>query len=76
MEDTLLKDPLNADICALLLFSNLTRDEKELWIDLLPHMKTADKEALQINLRKEIAYERKVEEDALKQFVASFNKGI
>lgn len=75
-ENTLLQDPVNKDIVCMLIACKLPPMEKRLWFNLLPEMTDQEKEELRSNLKEEVDYEVKVEDEAITQFVNSLKQGI
>ena len=69
MDQTFIDNPLNRDLIALLMVSNLPPMEKRIWVNMLENLTDEEKQDLKHNLEQEIDYEIKVEEKALKSFV-------
>lgn len=57
MFQDLLSDPLQQDILGMLIASSLPPREKEIWIELLPHMNDQQKHELSALLKEELEYE-------------------
>ena len=69
MDQTFIDNPLNRDLIALLMVSNLPPMEKRIWVNMLENLTDEEKQDLKHNLEQEIDYEIKVEEKALRSFV-------
>lgn len=71
MQKTLLQNPLTRDILSLLMISSISDLEKQVWLEVLPELSEEDKLKLRENLKKEVAYEKTVAEEQLKNFISA-----
>lgn len=76
MDEIFLKNPVNKDIVCLLIACKLPPMEKRFWLNLLPEMTDQEKEELRNNLKEEVDYEVKVEDQAITQFVSNLQQRI
>ena len=72
--EQMLENQLNREIICLLAVCSIPPTEKRVWVNLLPDMTDAEKEALKTNLGAEAEYETKVSEDAVAKFIEALNK--
>lgn len=75
MDISLFQNPEYKDLLALLVLTNLSAGEKQMWYQMLPYMNREQLEELKSNLKQEIDYEVRISEVVMNRLIADLEAG-